>query len=69
MAAKRAYRDALQGGRSELWLFHRRDEQRRSAPEKPLLGRKFLITTVIATVLWAIAYTVIESGMLSFRGP
>ena len=40
-----------------------------SAPEKPLLGRKFLITTVIATVLWAIAYTVIESGMLSFRGP
>lgn len=40
-----------------------------SAPEKPLLGRKFLITTAIATVLWVIAYTVIESGLLSFRGP
>ena len=40
-----------------------------SAPEKPRLGLKFLVTTAIATVLWAIAYYVIESGALSFRGP
>ena len=38
-----------------------------SAPEKPRLVRKFAITTVIATLLWGIAYYLIESGLISFR--
>ncbi len=38
-----------------------------SAPEKPLLVRKFTITTVIATLLWGIAYYLIDSGLISFR--
>jgi len=38
-----------------------------SAPDKPRLVRKFTITTVIATVLWGVVYTLIESGLISFR--
>jgi predicted secreted protein len=38
-----------------------------SAPDKPRLGRKFLITTVIATVLWGVAYALIESELITFR--
>ena len=38
-----------------------------SAPEKPRLVRKFTITTVIATLLWGLVYTLIESGLISFR--
>ena len=38
-----------------------------SAPDKPRLIRKFTITTVIATLLWGVAYTLIESGLISFR--
>jgi predicted secreted protein len=37
------------------------------APEKPLLARKFLATTVISAVLWGIAYVTIESDLFSFR--
>ncbi|MDH3475888.1 MAG: DUF1467 family protein [Rhodospirillales bacterium] len=37
------------------------------APAKPMLGRKFAITTAIATLLWIAAYYLIESGLLSFR--
>jgi predicted secreted protein len=41
--------------------------QSRGAPKKPLMIRKFVITTVITTILWGIAYLLIDSGMLSFR--
>lgn len=37
------------------------------APAKPMMWRKILITTVIATTLWIGAYFVIENGLLSFR--
>ena len=38
-----------------------------SAPVKPMILRKFLITTVIATILWALAYVLIASEVISFR--
>ncbi|MCG8360924.1 MAG: DUF1467 family protein [Kiloniellales bacterium] len=38
-----------------------------SAPERPMLWRKALITTAIACVLWVIAYFVIESDLVTFR--
>jgi predicted secreted protein len=38
-----------------------------SAPEKPMLWQKALITTVISAVIWAIVFYVIESGVISFR--
>ena len=39
-----------------------------SAPERPMLWRKALVTTVIAAVVWVGAYYVISSDMLQFRG-
>lgn len=41
----------------------------RGAPERPLIGRKLLATTVIAIVLWGVAMMVIQSGWISFRAP
>jgi predicted secreted protein len=38
-----------------------------SAPARPMILRKFLVTTVIAGVLWAVAYYVIQSDLVSFR--
>ncbi len=38
-----------------------------SAPETPMIGRKLLVTTAISTVLWVIAYLIIESDWISFR--
>jgi predicted secreted protein len=38
-----------------------------SAPKNPYLGRKLLATTVLAAVVWAIVYAVVEWGGLSFR--
>ncbi len=38
-----------------------------SAPETPHIVRKLLITTAISTVLWVIAYLIIESDWISFR--
>ena len=38
-----------------------------SAPSNPMLLRKVLITTAIATVFWLIAYYLIESDLISFR--
>jgi predicted secreted protein len=38
-----------------------------SAPVRPMILRKFLITTVIATVVWSAAYVLIESGLITFR--
>ncbi len=39
----------------------------RGAPERPRMGRKILITTAIAVVLWGLCYLVIASGWISFR--
>lgn len=41
--------------------------QAESAPKKPMLVRKMVITTVITGILWGITYLVIDSGMISFR--
>ncbi len=38
------------------------------APKKPRLLIKMAVTTVIAAIIWAIAYLVIESGWITFRG-
>ena len=37
------------------------------APKKPRMGLKIAVTTVISGVLWGIVYTVIDSGVISFR--
>ncbi len=35
-----------------------------SAPERPMIWRKLLITTAISAVLWVVAYLIIESDVL-----
>lgn len=37
-----------------------------SAPEKPLLWRKVIISTAIASMLFIIIYWIIDSGYISF---
>ena len=39
----------------------------RGVPERPLIGRKILVTTVIAVVVWAAIVLVIHSPWFSFR--
>lgn len=39
-----------------------------SAPEKPMLLKKFLWTTGITTVLWIAIYLAIDAEIYSFRG-
>jgi predicted secreted protein len=39
----------------------------RGAPARPLLGRKLIGTTVLATVLWFGADALIRSDLVSFR--
>ncbi len=39
----------------------------RGAPERPLMWRKVLATTIVAAVLWGIIYGLITSDWLSFR--
>ena len=39
----------------------------RGAPERPRIGRKLLVTTLISVVLWGAAFAVIRSDWLSFR--
>lgn len=38
-----------------------------SAPLRPLMARKLLVTTAIAAVVWLIVYFTISSGAISFR--
>ncbi len=38
-----------------------------SAPEKPRIALKFIVTTVITIVLWIVFYMVAQSGLVSFR--
>lgn len=37
------------------------------APENPRMWLRFLVTTLIATALWALVYAVTVSGWVSFR--
>ena len=37
------------------------------APERPMLLKKFLATTLIAAVVWGVIYVVIDQGWISFR--
>jgi predicted secreted protein len=39
----------------------------RGAPEQPRIGRKFLWTTLVATILWGAILAVQASGLVSFR--
>lgn len=39
----------------------------RGTPERPRMGRKILLTTVITTVVWAIVFGIELSGWVSFR--
>ncbi|MEL0293176.1 MAG: DUF1467 family protein [Alphaproteobacteria bacterium] len=38
-----------------------------SAPARPMLWRKALVTTLVAAVLFVIVYLIIDSGVISFR--
>jgi predicted secreted protein len=37
------------------------------APERPMLLKKFIVTTLIAAALWGVIYLVIDQGWISFR--
>jgi predicted secreted protein len=39
------------------------------APANPQLLRKAVATSVIAAVLWLIAYFIVDAGLLNFRQP
>ncbi len=39
----------------------------RGVPERPLIMRKFLVTTLVALVVWGAIMWVIQSPYLSFR--
>ena len=39
----------------------------RGVPERPQMGRKVLVTTLVALVLWGGAMVVVHSHWLSFR--
>ena len=55
------------------WGVHVPDEHEpghaTSAPAKPMMWRKALITTLIAAVFWGVAYWLIESELLTLREP
>jgi predicted secreted protein len=38
------------------------------APKQPRLGRKALVTTLVAAVIWVAIYALVRSPWLSFRG-
>lgn len=39
----------------------------RGVPERPLMLRKIIATTVVAAIVWAGAYALIRSDWISFR--
>ena len=39
----------------------------RGTPERPLLLRKFVATTIVSAVLWLGVYVLVESDWISFR--
>jgi predicted secreted protein len=38
-----------------------------SAPKAPNLGIKFLVTSLIAAVIWGIVYMLIQKGIIDYR--
>lgn len=53
-----------------LWVKPHKDKRygtAGSAPEKPELGKKFLLTSIISAVIWVIFYILIKSDILSFQ--
>jgi predicted secreted protein len=38
------------------------------APQRPLLGRKLILTSAVAAVIWLGIYIVVHEPWLSFRG-
>ena len=40
-----------------------------SAPRNPMMWRKALVATLIATMLWGVAYWLVESDWLTLRAP
>ena len=38
-----------------------------SAPARPRIRHKFLLTTIIAAVIWVVIYAIIEAELISFR--
>jgi predicted secreted protein len=53
------------------WGVTRRDEpvpgQDPGAPDRPLLWRKVLVTTLLAAVVWLVIFLIVSSNWLSFR--
>jgi predicted secreted protein len=39
----------------------------RGAPERPMIRRKLIATTIVAAVLWGAVYGLIASDLISFR--
>jgi predicted secreted protein len=39
----------------------------RGAPQRPMLGRKLIWTTVISLVIWAAIVALVDSNIISFR--
>ena len=39
----------------------------RGTPERPLLARKLIVTTILSALIWLGIYGVVESDWLSFR--
>ncbi len=39
------------------------------APADPQLGRKALITTIIASAIWAAFYAIVAADLITFREP
>lgn len=39
----------------------------KGAPENPKLKRKFIVTTLLSLVLWAIVFILVETDIISFR--
>ncbi len=37
------------------------------APESPMIGRKVLVTSLVAAVVFAIVFGIVESDLISFR--
>jgi predicted secreted protein len=40
-----------------------------SAPIRPRIGLKMLITTGISAVIWVLVHAIVQSDLLSFRAP
>ncbi len=41
--------------------------RQRGAPENPRILRKFLITTLVTTILWIVVYLLVSADIFSFR--